>query len=331
MGAGASYPHEGGVTHRSLLYRRLTKTDNIDRAEWLEHRRAGIGGSDAAAIVGLNPYSSPLRVWADKMGIAPETETTEAMRQGTDFEGYVAKRFMEETGMKVRRENSILQSIGHPFMLANVDRMVVGERAGLECKTTGAFNKSDWESGEVPNTYYCQCQHYMAVTGYAKWYLAVLVFQRGFYWFEVPRNDDDIAALTKAETQFWNDYVVTGERPDPSGADCDAEVIRAMYADSDVTGEILLTGIDNDLDRLAEIDALSKSLKSEGDAIKQRIQLQMGDAAIATTPKYTVRWPQVSSTRIDTTRIKKEAPDLYQRFAKTSTSRRFTYKKEETA
>lgn len=102
-------------------------TLNLSREEWLQYRKAGIGGSDAGAICGLNPYRTAMQVYQDKISDACEDIDNEAMRQGREFEDYVARRFMEATGKKVRRANAMFRSKNHPFMLADVDRMIVGE------------------------------------------------------------------------------------------------------------------------------------------------------------------------------------------------------------
>lgn len=305
-------------------YRVLADTKTMDRDEWLSYRRLGIGGSDAASIVGLNPYGSPMSVFADKMGWGAEKETNEAMRLGNDLEQYVADRFMEATGKKVRRENHILQSVEHPFMLANVDRMVIGEKAGLECKTTSPYNAADWESGIVPQTYYCQCQHYMATLGCDRFYLAVLVFGKGFYWYEVPRNEEDIAALIEAEKAFW-DRVQKKQMPEPDGSAASAIVLKGMYS-GDEGGEVELTGMEADLKRYEEIEKMQQNLEAEKSAIVQRVQSQMGDAHVGHAEGWKATWKPVTSTRLDTKRIKAESPDLYERFAKENTSRRFTLK-----
>src|SRR5690606_38820092 len=86
----------------------LVKTNGMDRSEWLEWRKKGIGGSDAAAIVGLDKYRSAFDVYAEKVGLKAEEPDNEAMRQGRDLEQYVAERFMEATGKRVRRRNAIL-------------------------------------------------------------------------------------------------------------------------------------------------------------------------------------------------------------------------------
>lgn len=85
-------------------------TKNMSGTEWRQARKASIGGSDAAAILRLSDYSSPYTVWAEKTGRIPEKEDNEAMRQGRDLEQYVADRFCEQTGKKVRRVNAIIKN-----------------------------------------------------------------------------------------------------------------------------------------------------------------------------------------------------------------------------
>ena len=151
------------------------------REEWLRLRKTGLGGSDAGAVCGLNPYSSPMKVYRDKTCEGIEEQDNEAMRQGRDLEEYVAQRFTEATGLKVRRSNYMYRSKEYPFMIADVDRMVVGEDAGLECKTVSAYNADKWEGGDIPLHYVLQCYHYMAVTGKRVWYIAAVILGRGVH------------------------------------------------------------------------------------------------------------------------------------------------------
>jgi len=165
--------------------------------EWLEGRLKGIGGSDAGAILGLNEYKSAYTLWCEKTGRISNNIDNEAMRLGRDLEDYVAKRFEEATGKKVRRSGFSYQSKEYPFMLANVDRLIVGEDAGLECKTANMLTKTKYDKGDIPANYYAQCMHYMAVTGLSKWYIAILVMNKGFYFFEVLRDDEEINTLIR--------------------------------------------------------------------------------------------------------------------------------------
>ena len=140
-------------------------TMGMEHEEWLRLRKGGIGGSDAGAVCGLNPYRSPMAVYWEKTTDTLDLSDNEAMRQGRDLENYVAQRFTEETGKKVRRSNKMYWSETHPFMYADVDRLLVREDAGLECKTVSAYNAGKWENGAIPMHYLMQCIHYMVVTG----------------------------------------------------------------------------------------------------------------------------------------------------------------------
>ena len=114
---------------------------DLSREQWLKLRKTGIGGSDAGSICGVNPYSSPMKVYYDKISdTVGEQQDNEAIRQGRDLEQYVAQRFMEETSLKVRRSNFMYRNLQYPFMIADIDRLVIGEDAGLECKTASAYN-----------------------------------------------------------------------------------------------------------------------------------------------------------------------------------------------
>ena len=200
--------------------KKLVSTLDLSYEQWLEYRKKSIGGSDCATIIGLNKFKSPYSLWAEKKGFFENSsEDTEIMRQGRDFEEYVAKRFCEATDKKVRKRNYIFLHKDYDFISANIDREIVGENAGLECKTTSVYNKTDFENGEIPEYYYCQCMHYMSVMGYDKMYLAVLVLSKGFYWFEIKRDEDEIKALIEMEVDWWNRYILGNEIPEIDGSD----------------------------------------------------------------------------------------------------------------
>src|SRR5699024_5583358 len=108
---------------------------------------------------------------------------------GRDLEDYVSRRWMEETGKRAHRVNAMLYNQDYPFAHADIDRAVSGENAGLECKTTSDLDIKQFKGVEFPEKYYVQCVHYLAVTGFDRWYLAVLVFGRGFYTFTLERDE----------------------------------------------------------------------------------------------------------------------------------------------
>jgi len=216
-------------------------TAGMPRSEWLELRQKSIGGSDAAAIIGLNPYASPFSLWADKTGRLQEQPDNEAMRQGRDLERYVAQRWCEATGKRVRRENSIIYNPEYPFAHANIDRRVVGENAGLECKTTSALNLKKYEGGEYPSQYYVQCMHYMAVTGADRWHLAVLVLNKGFFHYSIERDEAEIAALMGRERDFWQ-LVADDTPPPPDGTEATRKALDAVYEVDEGKPEVYLYG-----------------------------------------------------------------------------------------
>ena len=154
----------------------------VSHEQWLKLRKTGIGGSDAGAVCGLNPYSSAMKVFQDKISDTVKEADNEAMRIGHDLEDYVAKRFTEATGLKVRKSNFMYRSKEHPYMLADVDRLIVGEDAGLECKTASAYSADKWADGNIPLHYVMQCYHYMAVTGKRTWYLAAVILGKEFVY-----------------------------------------------------------------------------------------------------------------------------------------------------
>lgn len=298
-------------------------TKNMTREEWLEARRRGIGGSDASAIMGQNPWASPLTVYLDKRGIAPDKEETEAMRQGTDCEEVVAARFSRETGMKVKRCNKLFSHPDYPWMKANIDRQIVGGDGfiGLECKTTSPFNRNDFEGGSIPANYFWQCQHYMAVTGAQEWYLAVMVFSTSFHIFHIFRDENAIAQLIEAERVFWNDHVLAGNPPYPIGIDADDEAIDQMYATARYDGAANIDDMRNDLESLALYEKDAKQIDEKIKAIKQALKLRMGMCTNASCGRWAVTWKDETRTTIDSKRLKAELPETFAMYSKTSTTR----------
>lgn len=306
------------------MYKNLTKIPTLcmSREEWLEHRRHSIGGSDAAAIIGLNLWSSPFYVWAEKLGKIPPKEDTEAMRLGRDLEDYVAKRFTEKTGKKVRRENNIIVNPTYPFAHANVDRMIIGEDAGLECKTTSALNLKRFKNGEYPEHYYVQCVHYMAVTGCKRWYLGVLVLGEGFYDFVIERDDDEIKALMGSEREFWG-FVERKTPPPTDGLKSTTEAISVLYPE-DNGNAVNLMAYELDLTQYMNLTASIKHLEKCRDEAANKIKAFLGESARGETDRFRVSWTSASKSTFDHKRFAKEHPEIdLSGYYKTSAYRTF--------
>lgn len=298
----------------------------LNHKEWLKLRKTGIGGSDAGAICGLNPYASPMSVYQDKTALEVKDTDNEAMRQGRDLEDYVAKRFEEATGLKVRSSNMMYRSEEYPFMLADVDRLIVGKNAGLECKTASAYNMDKWKDNEIPAHYLIQCHHYMAVTGKQSWYIAVVILGCEFKYVEIHRDEDLIKNLVSIEKQFWNDHVLPRTVPDPDGSKSCDEVLQQYFHTARKDSAIPLTGFDNKLRRRFEIMELVEKLTKEQNQIDQEIKLFMKNHEVAYSDKFRVTWSNVDTLRLDSKRIKVEKPEIYEAFSNRTSSRRFSIK-----
>lgn len=305
--------------------KKLVSTLNLDKKEWLKYRKKGIGGSDAGAVCGLNPYRTAMQVYNDKISDAIEEIDNEAMRQGREFEDYVARRFMEATGKKVRRANSMYYSEAYPFMLADVDRMVVGENAGLECKTASPFMAEHWKDGKIPLSYQIQCYHYMSVCGADAWYIAVLIYGREFKYYRLERDEEMLADLVRIEQDFWENHVQKRILPEPDGSKL-ADSVIADYFKRSMAGSIPLKGFDDKLKRREELKGNIERMETEKKKIEQELKIYMGEAERAENESYRVSWKSVSSSRIDEPRLKEEQPEVYAKYQKTIQSRRLMVK-----
>lgn len=308
------------------MARKLINTKEISHEQWLTLRKNSIGGSDAGALMDMNPYQSPISLYADKKGLSKDKETNEAMRLGNDLEDYVARRWMEKTGKKVRADNFMYQHDEYDFITANVDRDVVGENSGLECKTMSGFAKYDLEDGEVPAQYYAQCQHYMMVKGYDKMYLAILVFQRGIYCLEVERNEEFIKELLAAEIDFWTNYIEKDQMPAPDGSDASMEAIKQIYP-SDINSQMQLPNADAEIRRYLELGKAIKDIEEEKKKIQAQLCARLGDTGVGIDTEYACSWKSQVRASVDSAKLKKEFPEVYEKCKKTSELRVFKAKK----
>lgn len=299
-------------------------TTNMTHEEWLEQRRKSIGGSDAGTVLGLNKYTSPYALWAEKTGkmIPEDISDKEAVRLGNDLEDYVAKRWMEATGKKLRKDNHIYYNSDYPFAHANIDRAVVGEDAGFEAKTTSSWDiLQQCREGNYPDTWYSQIVHYMMVTGKQKWYLGVLCLGKGFYHFEIERDEAEIKALAETEENFW-DKVTNNIPPEVDGTESTTEALKTILGDSSPKA-IDLCGVSNYLSQYChakeQVDRLNEALED----CKNHIMQYMGDAGSGTYGDFSVSFKTQARKTFDRKSFETangKIPDCY---FKESTSRPF--------
>ena len=305
--------------------KKLVATAGLDREEWLRYRKRGLCGSNAGAVCGLNPYRTAMQVYDDKTTDATEETDNEAMRQGRELEDYVARRFMEAAGKKVRRANFMYYDEENPFMLADVDRMIVGENAGLECKTASPYLADRWKNGEIPVSYQIQCYHYMSVCNADAWYIAVVIFGREFKYYRIERDEEVISDLRQIERNFWESHILKRILPEPDGSELADKVISGYFKKS-MEETIPLRGFDEKLGRRQELESLLDEMTTEKKQIEQELKLYLGEAEAAENANYRVSWKSVNSQRIDEKRLKEERPEVYEQYRKTLSFRRFTVK-----
>jgi putative phage-type endonuclease len=330
--APATPQGEAGARPRKPALK-LVKTQTLSRDEWLDVRKRGIGSSDAAAACGLNPYQSRLELWMHKTGrgdllpaVDPNDETS-PMYWGTLLEPIVAAHYTRRTGHRVRRINAVLQHPDHPWMLANIDREVIGspDVQLLECKTAGIHGARLWQDG-VPEYVQLQVMHQLAVTGKQAADVAVLLGGQELQVHRIERDESLIKNLVELERQFW-DLVVSDQPPPADGSESADQALRCLFPQDsglvlDLSGDFEMASVFSDL--LATRNTLEAAIQREA-LLKQRIQQRMGEATRALFDTGAVSWKRSKdSSTLDLDRLHKELPEMLKPYAiRKPGSRRF--------
>lgn len=301
----------------------ITQMKRPMRSEWLVMRRSYIGGSDAAGVMGLNPYSSPYSIWCEKKGITPDFSGNLATDVGEYLEDFIAHRFEQETGKKVRRNNFCIFNSEYPWAMADIDREIVGEDAGLECKSTSALNMRQYKNGMYPAKFYVQCVHYLAVTGKKRWYLAVLIGNSDFRMFTIDRDEEEISALMEQEKAFK--ALMDGDVPPPmDGAEATGKAVKSQAdaADLDMETILDLSPRQESIDRYLFLTEQIDVMQTEADAIKQQLMQDMKNNGYARTESYKLSYMPQTRRTFDWKALKKNYAALdIEPFFKTSKSR----------
>jgi putative phage-type endonuclease len=291
---------------------------------WLQERRTGIGGSDAAAVVGLSKWRTPLQVYQDKVGEACPIPESEPMRWGKILEPVLRQEYSNQTGREVLLPEGIIRKPDAPYMLANLDGYTLDDRV-VELKT--ARTGEGWGDAtlqEVPTEYLIQVQHYMAVTGLPVADIAVLIGGSDFRIYEIPADVDLQQSLAEAELMFWERV----EQQRPPDALTMAEQIKSFKA---YPGEVRAD--DEVLALVAELRQVGNRLKemAEHEAnLKQHIQIYMAerDTLLDNAGNVLATWKEAKPTvRLDSKALKAEAPEIYEKYSTVGeATRRFLLK-----
>lgn len=302
----------------------LAKTKDLSHEEWLKYRTQGIGGSDVSILAGINPFKSIHQLWLEKTGqIEPEEGDTEYTHFGTLLEPIVRKEFTARTGIKVRQKHMILQSEEHPFMTANLDGTINdnGEQAIFEAKTASAFKQEIWEEG-IPAPYILQIQHYMAVTGAKKTYIAAIVGGNHFYYHMMERDESMIEKIILMEKHFWEENVIGGVEPIPDGSEATTNYFNSKFSHSNgatVTLPDEAISICEEYERLSQqLKEIEKAKNAAGNQLKNYLK----EAETGIVGNRKILWKQISKSTVDTKRLKSEKPDIYSDYLTQSQYRR---------
>ena len=287
-------------------YEIIADTRKMSHQDWLQMRKIGLGGSDCAAAVGLSRWKSPFQLWAEKTDRVVPTKAGEAAYWGSIMEpilrAEVAKRMPEA---EVRECPFFLRSKEHPYMLANLDGYVKnsdGSFSVLEIKTANAFAAvQDWQNG-LPIEYYCQVMHYMAVTGMNSAYVAVLLGGNTFEIQKIDRDEDMIQHIIRMEEHFWYEYMLKDTPPDATAKD--NEILGQLYPKSEEKAvEMPTTARDilTDYKKACQDLELAKEAKEQAEA---KLKMMLADAEVGIIDGYKISWKNVSTTRLDSKKVK---------------------------
>lgn len=211
---------------------RLILAPGADEQDWLACRRDGIGGSDLAGILNRSPYTTPARVYLDKIGRGRDLIVSKPLENpifwGRVLEDPIAAAWQDVTGEPVWKTGTYCHR-DRPWQRANPDRLGAG--FVLEVKTASVSQARHWDPDVVPYGipfyYLTQVQHYLTVTGLPFAWVICLIGGNKLVIRRVDADDRDQSALTAREERFWEEHVLA-ERP-PLVTPRDNSIMSALY------------------------------------------------------------------------------------------------------
>ena len=334
----------------------VVDTSNLTEEAWLEYRRYGIGGSDAAAVLGISPYATARDLYYDKVKVAPlddsdETESWVAKKIGHLLEDLVAEIFSRRTGYRIYQIKKMFRHPEHIFMIADIDYFIelpTGETAILEIKTTN-YNARDnwWRDGKevVPANYEVQGRHYMCVMNVRHIYYCCLYgnSEDEVIIRHIERDFEYESELIALESEFWNEYVLN-MTPPPYTEDGDMiiESVKRHYGAADPSAPTVQlsksnsSGIARYLELQTQkraIDAQAKSIEGEMKRLQGQIVDEMGNSCNAVcssgSDSYIVTYNPVKRLGVskeNLVRLQAQHPDIYDEYVTATESRRFSIK-----
>lgn len=292
-----------------------------------EERMQYIGGSDIAAIMGQSRWKTPYRLWAEKTGKIemPDLSGRESVEMGNRLEQFVAEIFSEKTGKTVRRAPKMYRHSEYPFLVANIDRLIVGGDELLECKTCSAYKLEEWEN-KIPREYVLQVIWYLGITGRKRGWIACLIGGQKFDYKPIDFDQELFDMMLDKALKFWE---LVQKKVPPLILPEDDETLAELYP-THTEDLIELQEMNERVAYLQEIKMHIEEMNKEKREIETELKTLIADKAGVVTDTYKVTWKTQITRRIDTDLLKTEQPELAQKYIKESTYRvmRITKNKE---
>lgn len=273
--------HEGSDKTRQIIEAHaevVLETESASHEEWLEMRKTGIGGSDSASALGLNPYRGRYSLYAQKTSEFVDDEDNERMYWGRKLEVPILEAFEERTLTPVQRYPRMLRSRKYPWMTVNLDGYTDG--AVVEAKNVGARMVHEWEDDRggpaVPDHYSLQGQHACVVTGLPGVWFVVLIGGQELRWIYVERDDALCEVLIEALRKFW-DLIQNRTPPPVDGSASTTKALKQQFSDAIAASTDVDPVMVNWLVRRAQLKAQARDLKAEIEGYDNSIRAALGN------------------------------------------------------
>lgn len=285
-------------------------------------RTKSLGGSDAAAAVGLSKWTTPLELYMQKIGEMPGPDESLPMKMGTALEPMILAECEKEIGRSIHNRQAVIVDRKFPWRHATIDGAVSPDEI-VEAKSTSLDDLWGDDDEQIPMDVACQAQHNMAVAEAVTCYVPVLfLFSRKFLVYKVPRDQEMIDMLTDSEAEFW-DGVQRRIPPEPvSESD-----LRLRWPRDDGTEVVAPPEIIANIAEYRSAKADEKALNARKSDARNAVLSYMGEAArlVDDSGRIVATYKKAKDgEKFDVGLFREKHPEMYQDFLRPTTgSRRF--------
>ena len=298
----------------------------IDREQFLLDRKQGIGGSDVAAIMGLSPWKTPLGVYLDKVSDINRDNDNKHLKRGRRLERYILEEYSEEKNVNVQTDLPQFKDSIYPFLVGHVDGQVINSsNSKIYVEAKSYYGRlSDWQ-GKIPDYYLPQVAHYSSLTNADRVDVAVLAGNWEFGCFSYYRNKEYENKVRNAAIDFWQNHVLKNIPPKITTSD---DAIR-LYPQDDDSLKYASSEVDLQLEELAKLQTDRKNIEKQEELLKASIMDYMGSSSLLKSNiGYKISWRTQTQHRVNIELLKKQQPEIYNRFIHNINIRTFKLLKE---